>query len=551
MTMFHTRVLFPTALAVLTACSSSKDPNDYILRNNETPVGNPKEPPAGDPVGTWPDDVGALDAGTLGASGASGGTGGGVGAGGGGGGGGASVMDGGSQPADPVDAMCTNIEHFGTHAGRATSYEANRMASASRVRELLTAGIAPLPASIRDAEILNFYETPFAGASPLSATLDAKIEARKTVIGGVAIPNQYDLFVGLQAKLSNARPKLKVAILADTTASVGAEGLKREQAVLDSLAGGLTAADDVWVLTTNESTGTQKVSVAVNTPNSASSLGVKLALDPNEAPLANAVTRAYAALQNDIAKNGPDATAWYRVIVLSDGDADPNSVPPVVGESVTGSPDIHLLTVGVRRDSSEAFLYRAAGAGRGPYVYVDDANRAGEIVGTRLERLLGVVYDNVIVNIQVPWWAEVLESSAAPSDPDLNAGGSGEVQYLAPGAQMRFLFRLRVCDAQIVNYSTAASLQVQLSVDAATPGAGNGPVGEISKMFKELLGASTPDLDKLLATRAYVSALRAPTPERFDQATQQLSAFGSQAGSTPWTPAADMLGLLAKHPAHP
>lgn len=442
----------------------------------------------------------------------------------------------------PAPNLCPGFAIDVPNTVRSSPADSLRMASATRTREELHLDRAPLPASVRGSELENFYATSLTHPTVFTENLMGELEMRETKIAGQTVPGQYDLFVGVEGKPLAVRPPTLLTVLVDTTPTMGAEGLARARAALEAIGNQLQPQDRVRLLTTNDTVGDKLTS-----PGAAAAEVVEwaqsLALGP-EADLVAFFAKAYSLAQTD-----PDPTGWNRVLVITDGEGQTSQLPQSLIESAAkATPPIFLVGIGVGNQFGESLLYRATSYGRGAYAYLDDAKQADTVLGANFERLFGILYDDVRVTVTAPWYAELLDPGALdPPDVVITANS----QYLPPGGLLRFTFRIRLCHPDIVKDYNEVIKPVSLKIDA-TPifGAAIPNAGEKLFKFEKLLVASpTTDIEQLAATRAFVSTLRAPTKERFDEATILLKTLSDP--QINWQPATEMLLLLGQHPAHP
>jgi len=528
------RSLFPALLApaaIALACSSSdaggievQGPKPQVPDGGWSPNESPEEESGSNEITS-----NKLAGGRVGSGGAGGGP----------GSGGSSGL--GGTTSSPI-VLCPGVPMDVPNTARSSPADSLRMASATRTREELNLGRAPLPAAVRGSELENFYATSLAHPTVFTENLMGELEMRETKIAGQTVPGQYDLFVGVEGKPLAVRPPTLLTVLVDTTPTMGSEGLARARAALEAIGNQLQPQDRVRLLTTNDTDGDKLTS-----PGSAAAEVIEwaqsLALGP-EADLVAFFPKAYSLAQAD-----PDPTGWNRVLVITDGEGQTSQLPKSLIESAAkASPPVFLVGIGVSDQFSESLLYRATSYGRGAYAYLDDSTRADTVLGANFERLFGILYDDVRVTVTAPWYAELLDPGALdPPDVVLTANS----QYLPPGGLMRFTFRIRLCHPDIVKDYNEVIKPVSLKIDA-TPifGAAIPNAGEKPFKFEKLLVASpTTDIERLAATRAFVSTLRAPTKKRFDEATGLLEKLSDP--QVNWQPATDMLLLLGQHPAHP
>lgn len=431
-----------------------------------------------------------------------------------------------------VSTVCGTVDTTAVEKVEVFPSPAQSRASATRAREMLMRKQAPISASLRTEDHLSFYRVG-AGAAPAD-TLVPTVVLRPLEIAGTVVPQRYQLFVGLEAGPISARPPVALTVLVDTTPSMAGEPLERAKKSLRALADALAPNDHLVVMTTQHDVLFDEALVDPIANTKDLELQLVIGADTTlRAPVQSALEKASSLLGTE---------QWNRVVLISDGQGDPNELPlDDIGAAVSSG--IRLASVGVGGSYviGDALLYRAAQAGRGSYVYIDSPSEADNMLKARFDEVFGVLYDTVQVTLELPWFLKRLDDGSTSGPPQ----GDGEPRAMAPGATLSFLFQLQSCaDPAMSKYGTSFPLTVTTSwVKPSDQSVGS--VTAISKAA-DFLNTQSTALDEYLAAQAYVAALRAPTKARFADAFERLTPL-----KKPGSAFEEMWTLLDAYPTKP
>ena len=409
--------------------------------------------------------------------------------------------------------------------------DTNDTMSAVRAREALQLGFAPSPAHVRAADFFNYYagtaQAP-AGSSPVIT-----LELRERVV-----PAQYDLLVTLRAP-APPRPRSVFTVVVDTTPSMAGIPLARAQMAVKALGNALVAGDALHILTTDLTQGSKSFDL---TGQAGELQDVAAWLDTSSGgDLFAALTEAYA-----FANAHRDPAAQNRVVLISDG-AEPSAALPTTLIDSNAMNEIRLVGVGTGPTTifRDRLLDEATQYGRGAYAYVDNEAEAEALFKNRFDRLFGVLYDDLRVEVNLPAFLRKIESAVPPDV------GSGAPQVLPPGATLRWLVRLESCDPLAYKYYLGKPVTATAYfVDPVTREALPTVTGSVDST-PQPLATSLPALDKALATKAYVEALQSVNKQRVlaALAAVEKAKSANAAGSGADSDLAEMAALLAAHPA--
>ena len=421
-------------------------------------------------------------------------------------GGGAASADGGIAP----PALCPDVEQTEPSLS-AVVVGTNLSGSASAAREAIGRNQSPLPSDIDPQDFINYYAPAFAASSDTEPTLNLWLAESE-------LPSYYELLVAVAAPMPATRPSASLAIVVDNTQSIGESGLARAQAALLAIAQDLTAGDKVTLLSAAQAPQGFDITAA-NDPAFVEAVNT-LALAP-ETDVQALILEGYTQAQMASVTAG-----WNRVVLLSDGEGDPEQLPATPPAS-----DIRLVAIGVAPSFGHELLRTAALRGEGPYLYLDSLEEAQRLAG-RFATLFGVAFDNVGLELTVPWYFEVERPFKGSVATAPSASGP---EYVAPGGAMVFAFRLKSCHPDIATQLPNAQLTASATFgEGLTTTARSATVGT-------LLAEATPELDTVFAVITYAEALQSLDPKRLQNAYDVANTLGLS----------EIRDLLSSHPAFP
>jgi len=425
--------------------------------------------------------------------------------------------------------LCGEYNLAQTTVLRAHPAATHSLASATRAREKIDGKLPPVSSSVRLEDHLSYFRP---GAAPALAPgmLTALAALRPLEIGGTPIPGRYQLYVSVQAGPVKTRPKVSLTTLVDTSPSMAGEPLARARKALRALADGLAPGDHLTVMTTDSDVLFDQA--LVDPSLDTQGLEEKLVLGAETTPgfpLESALEKA-ASL--------PGMPDWNRVVFISDGQGDPATLPLAKLEQA-GKSGVRTSSVGVGGSFvvGDALLYRAAQAGRGRYAYLDHADEADRMLRARFNEVFGVAMDDVSVEVTLPWF---LKSAETPG-----SAGTPAPQSLTPGGVLSFVFTLQACHTDVM-MKYGGSYELKVAAKFVDPELGI--PGQLESIMKtsDYLKASSTGLDQLLATQAYVAAIKAPSQARFADALAELEPL-----KQPGNAFEEMWSLLTAYPKKP
>lgn len=391
--------------------------------------------------------------------------------------------------------------------------DSNGMISAVRARESLHFGLLPTTDSIRLDDFFNYYRTGASAPSNVGGqepTVEMALRSR-------TVPTQLDLLVKVTAP-PRATPRSVLTVLVDTTPSMAGNPLVRAGYVLAALGKRMLPGDSVAVMTTDPEQ--PQALLEVKGPGEElASVGKALATSEN-ADVTSALKDAFSSATTRF-----DPAAYNRVLIITDG-AEPTSALPtsVIGDAAAKG--IFVVGVGVGPTTSyrERLLGQATADGRGSYVFVDKAEEAERLFVNRYDELMGIAYDNVRLELELPYYLHRVEepsSSTVLSD-------QARDQYLPPGTSLTFLFRLEACDKTALSANDSINAIVSLKDLKANQ---NKPFSGSTPAKPQPAGTAIAALDKALAIKSYVEALRSKDLIRVNRALTDAKAAADAAAS--------------------
>jgi hypothetical protein len=421
-------------------------------------------------------------------------------------------------------------ENLTTDAPRHRSF-----ASATRIREAISAGRAPTSPSVRAADLLDYYRTAEL-PSVAPGSLTPVMELRPLKIAGTDIPLRYELFVSVEAGAVSPRPPTALTVLVDTTPSMAGEPLVRAKAALRAVADALLPGDHLTVTTTADQT---LIDDALTDPPSQTQ-GLEDQLDIGldtklRGPIETALIKAQTTAKN-IGQDG----VWHRVVVVSDGQGDPTSLPsdPIAAAVASG---VRLVSVGVGGSyvMGDRLLHEASRLGHGSYVYIDTLEEPKHTLGGRFDEVFGAAHEDVRFTLKLPWFLKVIEEGTLTSTGDAPPGA------IPPGARLLRVYQVVSCGKDAMLKYGASSL---VGLDLHWKSSLDGSLVDTQHSYvpKDLLYGSSVGLDQVFAAEAFAAALRAPTATRFADAQAALTPLVQ-----PGNGFEEMAALLDAYPKKP
>ncbi len=398
--------------------------------------------------------------------------------------------------------------------------DSNSMASPAIARSLLQRNIQVPGNLIRTYEFLNYYNVGYAPAA--GGTLSIVPELKKGDAEG-----NFDLTIGVASPAAPAaRRPMVLTLVLDTSGSMNGNPIAMEREVVKVLAGELQQGDKVSMVTWSTSQAIVLDSYVAKGPNDPKLISIANGLTSGGGTnLSAGLDKGYALAQKNF-----EATKLNRVIVISDGMANVGVTDEKIighGAELNDGDGIYLVGVGTGDGFNDTMMDTVTDAGRGAYVYVDNAAEAKRMFDTRFDEVMDVAARGVQVELRLPWYMGIQkfygeEYSTNPKEI--------EPQHLAPSDAMVFSQNVGACNAS--EYSAADPVEVIARWQT--------PVSHLDKQvavqstFGDLLAKQTKHHDKAAAIIAYAEALKDPTTAKDElNAALKLVAAADPAGTDP------------------
>ncbi|WP_437682629.1 vWA domain-containing protein [Sorangium sp. So ce131] len=412
--------------------------------------------------------------------------------------------------------------------------DSNSMSSPVHARELLRAGMAPWPSSLRTYEFLNYYRIAYAPPEEGEIRVEPQIEA-----GDEA--GTYTLQIGVRS-VDPPSPRRPIAItfVLDTSGSMAGEPMEREKATVRAVAASLSEGDVVNMVTWNTTNSVVLSGHVVNGPDDPTLLAAAESLSADGGTdLESGLKVGYALAEEHYAEGRIN-----RVILVSDGGANVGvtSADLIALHAEDADKEaIYLVGVGTGPAVSynDALMDVVTDKGRGAYVYLDDVDEAFHMFRDRFDEVMEVAARGVQVELTLPWYfkmekyfGEEYSTNAEEIEP----------QHLAPGDAMIFNQLVRGCDAGVIKDED--TLTVRARWQAPFTYEPKEVTREVT--LAELTGGSKEQLVKGKAIVAYAEALKAGTSEALRAARERVIA--ANPGGDPELD--EIAELIALHPSY-
>ncbi len=397
--------------------------------------------------------------------------------------GGQGALDGCSLPADQLYYLSAD--------------DSNSMASPAHVRELLRAGEAPSPSSIRTYEFLNYYNVTF--PAPNTGKLGVT-----TLVAPGLLPNEYFVTVGIQAALPTAPPPLSVTLVVDTSGSMTGESIERAKAAMKGIATSLRDGDVVSLVTWEAEVGVRLDGLVIGNDTRPELVdAIDQLVTDGASDLAAGLETGYALAAAHKRDDGLN-----RLVLISDGGAGTKTIDRDLIASYASDADlrgIYLVGVGTgpAKGYNDTLMDFVTDAGRGAYVYADSVAEAKHVFQDRFEEVMDVAARDVRLELTLPGYLTIQQffGEGYSTDP-----AAVVPQHLAPGDSMVF--------SQVVTASCDVNAQPGGKVIARAtfvdPETGMPDAVETAAYWYDL--ASKPpaglQLEKARAIVAYAEALK-------------------------------------------
>lgn len=360
----------------------------------------------------------------------------------------------GAEPLPPVEENETECNADEATVVYLSADDSNSMAGPAVARALIQRGQRVYKA-LRTYEFTNYYSFDY--APPASDAIKVSAQMLPHEDGAT-----YSLQIGVRAPNTTAeqRRAVNLTLSIDTSSSMGwgaegKQGMDRVKESCSAIGSALRSGDVISVVTWADDVNVQLDSHPVNGPSDPVIEAVCKALKPlGVTNFAAGIAQTYA-----LANKNEDTSKNNRVVLFSDGGAnvDPTDIELIAQNALDGEDEgIYLIGVGVGDawNYNDGLLDALTDAGKGAYIFLDDAQEAKAMFGERFVSNVQVAARGVQVEVTLPpaLVIETFYGEEISTDPE-----EVEPQHLAASDAMIFNQTVKSCAGEL---DPSASLTV-------------------------------------------------------------------------------------------
>ena len=375
--------------------------------------------------------------------------------------------------------------------------DSNSQASPILARATIREGGIVTPDRVRIHEFLNYYE--LSHDNPVDEAASVAIQMRRTD----ATLGEFTLVVSASGRqlAPEDRPPLNLVFSLDTSGSMSGHPIEMLKETIVAVAGSLRAGDVVSAVTWDTAQQVLLDGYEVAGPDDPEVLALAASVEAGggtdlHAGLVSAYQLAHAHAIDD---------GINRVVLVSDGGANAGvtDIDLIASESLDADGEgIYLVGVGVGESAGyrDDLMDVVTDAGKGAYVFVDEAAEAEHVFGTDFLANMMVVARNVRLQLTLPWHFGIKSFHG-----EEYSGNPAEVepQHLAPNDAMTFHQIVSSCDPQHITVCDTVTARVEWT-DPITGEAGS---DERTVPFQDVLVEDEAMLRKSDVVVGYAKAL--------------------------------------------
>ncbi len=377
--------------------------------------------------------------------------------------------------------------------------DSNSQASPVVARAIIRSGQIMPASKVRTYEFTNYYQIDY--PHPTQGRLGLFPQMRVREDSEYAL--EYTLQIGVQSHAQNARRPMNITFSMDTSGSMGGEPISLLKETARKIVGQLQEGDVVSIVEWDNVIGVPLESRVVTGPNDPVVLeAIENLSAGGSTDLHGGLVRAY-----QLAFENYDPERLNRVVLISDGQAntgvtDINIIADAAND--TEQEGVYLVGVGVGDPYNyfyDTLMDEVTDAGKGAYVFIDNADEAGLQFGARFNENMDVAALDVRASMTLPWYLLMHEfhGEEYSENPD-----EVDPQHLGPNDAMIYHQYLVACDEELVNGAD----EIEFGVTYTDPFSLVEKSEERSFTIDELLAISANQLLKGDAIVTYAEALK-------------------------------------------
>lgn len=376
--------------------------------------------------------------------------------------------------------------------------DSNSMASPVIARWLIRQGGATVdPWSIRTYEFLNYYRFSFDPAPRGELAIVSQL-------GSCALTGDLALQIAVQSDpVPAVRAPMTLTLVLDTSGSMDGRPIDLERQTVLALASSLRDGDIVNAVTWSVDQTPVLSGHVASGPD-----------DPVVVAMANALQAGGGTdLHGGLAAGYQLANQYRgddrinRVLLISDGQANVGITDETLIGDNAESEDaggIYLIGVGVGNGYNDTLMNAVTDAGRGAYIFIDEASEASKMFVDRFPESVLVAARGVQIELTLPPYFKIQKFFGEEYSPD---PAKVRPQHLAPDDSFILYQIIRACDPGLIN--ALDPYRVQATWRDPVTGATRQAVQETTLGG---LGIDDGNLAKAAAIVAYAEALKQLTP---------------------------------------
>jgi len=323
--------------------------------------------------------------------------------------------------------------------------DSNSQASPILARRLIHEGIVVPLSAIRIHEFMNYFEFPGAEPEPGHAA-KVSMQMRRTN----ADLGEFTLVLNAQAKTltDETRPPMNIVFSLDTSGSMSGLPIELLRDTLTAAAGALREGDVVSAISWTTVQDVILDGHVVTGPNDPTLMTAIAGIDSGGGTDLHAgLVSAYQLANTHLIDDGIN-----RVVLVSDGGANVGVTDiDLIASEASGENGggIYMVGVGVGTAASyrDDLMDQVTDAGKGAYIYIDEAAEANKQFGVRFVANMAVAARDVRMKLTLPWYfgIKTFHGEEFSSDPT-----EVEPQHLAPNDSMTFHQIVAACDPSLI-----------------------------------------------------------------------------------------------------
>jgi len=375
--------------------------------------------------------------------------------------------------------------------------DSNSQASPILARRRIREGMVIFPDQVRIHEFLNYYDLSYENPDDVPARVG--IQMRRTSVER----GEFTLLLYAQGRKieDDERPPFNLVFSLDTSGSMSGEPLELLKESMRALAGNLREGDVISMVTWNHTQSVMLDGLHVSGPGQPELMAAIEGLHADgSTDLHSGLVTAYELADAHRISNGIN-----RVVLISDGGANTGITDIDIIAAAASDENgecTYLVGVGVGSAGyySDSLMDEVTDAGKGAYLFIDEAAEAERMFGERFLSNVAVAARDVRMELTMPWYFGMKSFHGEEYSP---IPEEVEPQHLAPNDAMSFHQIVDACDPSLV----LVCEEIKARVDYKDPITREEMSDEVTMELGDLVRADATQLRKADAIVSYAKSL--------------------------------------------